>query len=135
VPSPDGFLTSYAKDGRFVSYYGDNHPRFAGNVVKAMASARIGFRDVVALFADELARLDPSRQGERECGWAALVTKLDDELTARVEDVVRLTRRSWRSSSGHRRPPGISGLDSSTGSRTSRAARARSAATGAVCRS
>ena len=91
VPSPDGFLTSYARDGRFVSYYGDNHPRFAGNVVKAMASARLGFRDVVALFADDLARLDPSRQAERECGWAALVTKLDDELTARVEDVVRLT--------------------------------------------
>ena len=34
-----GFFTSYEKDGRFVSYYGDNHPRFAGNVVKAMASA------------------------------------------------------------------------------------------------
>jgi NADPH-dependent glutamate synthase beta subunit-like oxidoreductase/NAD(P)H-flavin reductase len=92
VPSPDGFLTSYDKDGRFVSYYGDNHPRFAGNVVKAMASARLGFRDVVALFADELARLDPSRQGERERGWTALVTKLDDELTARVEDVIRLTQ-------------------------------------------
>jgi len=91
VPSPGGFLTSYEKDGRFVSYYGDNHPRFAGNVVKAMASARLGFRDVVALFADELARLDPSRQGERERAWAALVTKLDDELTARVEDVLRLT--------------------------------------------
>jgi NADPH-dependent glutamate synthase beta subunit-like oxidoreductase/NAD(P)H-flavin reductase len=89
VPSPAGFFTSYEKDGRFVSYYGDNHPRFAGNVVKAMASARLGYRDVVALFADELARLDPSRQRER--AWAALVTKLDDELTARVEDVIRLT--------------------------------------------
>ena len=34
-----GFFTSYKRDGRFVSYYGDNHPTYAGNVVKAMASA------------------------------------------------------------------------------------------------
>ena len=36
--------------GRFVSYYGDNHPRYAGNVVKAMASAKDGYPHVVALF-------------------------------------------------------------------------------------
>ena len=41
-------------DGRFVTYYGDNHPRYAGNVVKAMASAKDGYPHVVALFADEL---------------------------------------------------------------------------------
>jgi hypothetical protein len=32
-----------ATDGRFISYYGDNHPIYAGNVVKAMASARDAF--------------------------------------------------------------------------------------------
>ncbi len=37
-------------DGRFVSYYGDNHPRYAGNVVKAMASAKHGYPHVAALF-------------------------------------------------------------------------------------
>ena len=35
------------RDGRFVSYYGDNHPRYAGNVVKAMASAKDGYPHVV----------------------------------------------------------------------------------------
>src|SRR5215471_16528820 len=33
-PAPDntvGFFTSYNKDGRFVTYYGDNHPIYAGN--------------------------------------------------------------------------------------------------------
>ena len=39
-----GFFTSYNNDGRLVSYYGDNHPRYAGNVVKAMASAKHGYR-------------------------------------------------------------------------------------------
>ncbi len=49
-----GFFTSYENDGKFISYYGDNHPQYAGNVVKAMASAKHGYQHVVALFADEI---------------------------------------------------------------------------------
>ena len=52
--SKAGFFTSYEKDGKFISYYGDNHPSFAGNVVKAMASAKNGYPKVVELFEDEL---------------------------------------------------------------------------------
>src|SRR5439155_434969 len=37
-----GFFTSYIRDGRTVSYYGDNHPIYAGSVVRAMASAKDG---------------------------------------------------------------------------------------------
>jgi NADPH-dependent glutamate synthase beta subunit-like oxidoreductase/NAD(P)H-flavin reductase len=93
VPVPDccGFFTSYESDGRFVSYYGDNHPRFAGNVVKAMASAKNGYPHVVALFADELKRLDPAGQDARDRAWRAFATRLDRELTATVEEVIRLT--------------------------------------------
>ena len=91
APDADGFFTSYARDGRFVSYYGDNHPRFNGNVVKAMASAKHGYPHVVALFADDLAALDPAAQPARDAAWAALVTRLDDQLLARVERVIRLT--------------------------------------------
>jgi NADPH-dependent glutamate synthase beta subunit-like oxidoreductase/NAD(P)H-flavin reductase len=90
-PDANGFFTSYAAAGRFVSYYGDNHPRYAGNVVKAMASARDGFPHVVRLFASQLATLDPAAQPARDAAWLALVERLDTELTARVEDVVRLT--------------------------------------------
>jgi NAD(P)H-flavin reductase len=90
---PNGFFTSYTKDGKFVSYYGDNHPRYAGNVVKAMASAKDGFRKVLTLFSDELARLDATSpaQSARDTLWAHLVTRLEDDLRARVERVVRLT--------------------------------------------
>ena len=90
-PDPDGFFTSYNKAGKLVSYYGDNHPRYAGNVVKAMASAKDGYPHVTALFADELAGLDPARQTERDGAWSALIQRLDDELLARVEYVQRLT--------------------------------------------
>src|SRR6476620_12364888 len=53
VESPKGeagFFTSYEHDGKFISYYGDNHPTYAGNVVKAMASAKFGYQHVVGLF-------------------------------------------------------------------------------------
>ncbi len=90
-PDANGFFTSHDFNGRFVSYYGDNHPRYNGNVVKAMASAKHGYRHVVELFADELAVLDPAAQPSREDAWKRLVARFDDELLARVERVVRLT--------------------------------------------
>jgi NADPH-dependent glutamate synthase beta subunit-like oxidoreductase/NAD(P)H-flavin reductase len=91
TPDAGGFFTSYDEGGRFVTYYGDNHPRYNGNVVKAMASAKDGYPHVVALFEDELARLDAAAQPVREAAWARFVDRLDDQLLARVERVVRLT--------------------------------------------
>jgi len=90
-PDADGFFTSHQANGKFVTYYGDNHPRYNGNVVKAMASAKHGYRHVVALFADEIAALDPAAQPAREAAWTRLVARFDEELLARVEKVVRLT--------------------------------------------
>jgi NADPH-dependent glutamate synthase beta subunit-like oxidoreductase/NAD(P)H-flavin reductase len=86
-----GFFTSYNRDGRFISYYGDNHPLYAGNVVKAMASARDGYPQVTALFQDDLAALEPDKQVERDLAWNRLCAELDEELVARVSEVRRLT--------------------------------------------
>src|SRR5256886_2705010 len=91
TPDPNGFFTSYGRGGRFVTFYGDNHPRFAGNVVKAMASAKQGYSEIAKLFARELASLDPAAQPERDAAWRRLAARMDDEPVARVEDVVRLT--------------------------------------------
>jgi NAD(P)H-flavin reductase/NADPH-dependent glutamate synthase beta subunit-like oxidoreductase len=91
TPDPKGFFTSYDSNGRFVTYYGDNHPRYAGNVVKAMASAKDGFPEIIKLFARDLAALDPGRQRARDAAWTRLVERLDEELVARVEEVLRLT--------------------------------------------
>lgn len=90
-PDPNGFFTSHDSNGKFVTYYGDNHPRYNGNVVKAMASAKHGYPHVVALFADEIAALSPADQPKREDAWQAMIGRLDDQLLARVERVVRLT--------------------------------------------
>ncbi len=56
-----------------------------------MASAKHGYPHVVELFADEIARLDPAEQPSRERAWTSLVAKLDAQLLAHVERVVRLT--------------------------------------------
>jgi len=64
TPDANGFFTSYNKNGRFVTYYGDNHPRYA---------------------------LDPAKQAQRDAAWAALTKTLDDDLNAEVADVIRLT--------------------------------------------
>ncbi len=86
-PAP---FTSYAKDGRHISFYGDNHPVYAGNVVKAMASARDGYPYVVRLFAEELTNLDADEQTEREARFAAMRQRLDTKLRATVVDVQRI---------------------------------------------
>ncbi len=86
-----GFLTSYVKDGKYVSFYGDNHPRFAGNVVKAMASAKKGYTVIADLFHAECARQSRDDQPERELAWVRFAEQVDDLLHARVVDAFRLT--------------------------------------------
>ena len=39
-PAKVSVLMSIRDDGRGISFFGDLHPSFAGNVVKAMASAK-----------------------------------------------------------------------------------------------
>ena len=54
-----------------VSFYGDNHPHYAGSVVRAMASAKDGYPHVVRLFPAR-SRLDPATQPERDAKLGAL---------------------------------------------------------------
>lgn len=56
----DAFFTSYNKNGKYISFYGDNHPKYVGSVVKAMASAKKGSRDVIELLKDEKGKYETS---------------------------------------------------------------------------
>ena len=97
VPKDDGagaFFTGAGVDGKLVTYFGDNHPAYAGSVVKAMASARDGAPRIRELFGEELDALEASGFAGHEArdeAWRALVTKLEDEWVARVVKVERLT--------------------------------------------
>src|ERR1700736_1867283 len=73
---------SLMEDGRAVSFFGDLHPSFAGNVVKAMGGATLGYPVISRM----LARLTPSAPAALQ-----LMARLDYELRARVHEIVRLT--------------------------------------------
>lgn len=75
-------LMSVRPDGRGISFFGDLHPSFAGNVVKAMGGAKQGY-PVVSRYLATRPAVAPSP--------SELVAVLDDGLRARVKEVVRLT--------------------------------------------
>ena len=87
-PAP---LTSYRNDGKYISFYGDNHPVYAGNVVKAMASAKDGYPHVVKLHAAAIGAARPDTQPVRDESLKQLFRRLDDLLIATVVEVNRLT--------------------------------------------
>lgn len=89
--SREAFFTSYQRDGRFISFYGDNHPDFAGNVVKAMASAKHGARQVNRLFASEIAQAAVT--GVPLAKFEQLTQSLDESLIPRVVEVKRLNHK------------------------------------------
>jgi NADPH-dependent glutamate synthase beta subunit-like oxidoreductase/NAD(P)H-flavin reductase len=91
APASEGFFTSYSRDGRYVTYYGDNHPKYAGNVVKAMASARDGYPHVVRLFPEASREVPAGERAARASEWQRFTAALDADFLARVERVVRLT--------------------------------------------
>lgn len=72
-------------DGRAMSFFGDLHPSFAGNVVKALASAKQGHPVV-----DGVLRRRPPEAGDA----AALARRLARELRPVVRQVTRLTHNA-----------------------------------------
>ncbi|MGC2414982.1 MAG: FAD-dependent oxidoreductase [Stellaceae bacterium] len=81
-PASVHVLMSLLPGGRAVSFFGDLHPSFAGNVVKAMGGAKQGYPVVSRMLARRAPMLPEP---------AALKGLLDDELRARVHAVERLT--------------------------------------------
>ncbi len=81
-PASVQVLMSLAEDGRAASFWGDLHPSFAGNVVKAMGGTKQGYPVVSRMLAKRAAAAPEPE---------ALKARLDDELRARVERVERLT--------------------------------------------
>ncbi|HMQ68113.1 MAG TPA: FAD-dependent oxidoreductase [Ignavibacteria bacterium] len=88
-----GFFTSYNKNGKYISFYGDNHPDYAGNVVKAMASAKDGYEKIKDIFKKDISELksDPESLSERRANFEKMTANMDDGFMATVKKVIRLT--------------------------------------------
>ncbi len=83
--TPMVLLSRYkdSTDGRFISFFGDLHPSYSGNVVKAMSSAKQGFPVVSRV----LERNSPaSKQTAPQ-----FFSNLNNQLRATVHKVERLT--------------------------------------------
>ena len=64
-PAAVRVLTHLREDGRAVSFFGDLHPSFSGNVVKAMGGATLGYPVVSRMLARREASAPLAR---RNCG-------------------------------------------------------------------
>jgi NAD(P)H-flavin reductase/NADPH-dependent glutamate synthase beta subunit-like oxidoreductase len=82
-PALPAVLTHVRDDGRAISFFGDLHPSFHGNVVKAMASAKQGY-PIVSRMLERVKTVNRGSQRE-------FFAMLDETFRARVERVVRLT--------------------------------------------
>src|SRR5438132_4033319 len=80
--APQVLLHRY-DDGRFMSFFGDLHPSYFGNVVKAMGSAKQGYPVVSRVLAERAAAA-----GEDDGSFLA---RLNRDLRAVVHEVRRLT--------------------------------------------
>ena len=81
--TPEVLLHKY-DDGRFMSFFGDLHPSYFGNVVKAMGSAKQGYPVVSRVLAKVSACEEDS---------ARFLARLNRDLRAVVHEVRRLTPR------------------------------------------
>ncbi|MGQ9364715.1 FAD-dependent oxidoreductase [Azospirillum sp. ST 5-10] len=81
-PAAAHVLMARAPDGRFLSFFGDLHPSFSGNVVKAMGGAKRGYPVVTRV----LGRRSPTAVAPER-----LVAALNRDLRPRVHAVERLT--------------------------------------------
>src|SRR5258706_2427080 len=82
-PDAAWVLTAVESDGRAISFFGDLHPSFFGNVVKAMASATRGY-PIVSSMLERVTTASTSSDADFLAG-------INGELRATVERVVRLT--------------------------------------------
>ena len=82
-PATAQVLLSRVADGRMLSFFGDLHPSWSGNVVKAMGSAKQGYPVVSRV----LARQAPAASAP----LADFLSGIDHLLRARIERVERLT--------------------------------------------
>jgi NADPH-dependent glutamate synthase beta subunit-like oxidoreductase/NAD(P)H-flavin reductase len=82
-PDRPDVLLSMQPDGRFVSFFGDLHPSYFGNVVKALGSTKQGF----PVISRVLAQRPPANAGTTR----EFIAHINDQLRATIHAVKRLT--------------------------------------------
>ena len=82
-PDRSEVLLSRTSDGRFISFFGDLHPSYSGNVVKALGSTKQGHPVVTGVLKQRAPSADADDHG--------FIGGLNQRLRAHVHEVKRLT--------------------------------------------
>lgn len=80
-----GAFTSYMKDDKRVTFIGDTHPVFNGNVVKAVASGMRVYPEIVASFGEKALN-----NGDDE-EYLAFKERMQSRFSSRIENIIRHT--------------------------------------------
>ncbi len=74
------FFTKEFSDQKAISFFGDLHPNFAGNVVKAMASAKEGYKKINQILTKLPLTPDPCQEGE-------FLSQINEQFLVTIEAV------------------------------------------------
>jgi len=85
------FFTSYDQDGNHISFFGDGHPYYAGSVVKAMASAKNGYKKIAELFEDDIRKAEQKEYVPPQEELEKFFLHLDHQFKPKVVSVEKLT--------------------------------------------
>ena len=85
------FFTSYEQEGKLVSFFGDGHQYYAGSVVKAMASAKNGYKKIADLFSEDIKRAESEDHVPQQTEVQSFFEMLDFEFKPTVVHVEKLT--------------------------------------------
>lgn len=80
-----GAFTSYAQQGRHVSFLGDTHPVFHGSVVKAVASAKRIYPEIIQSLGAKVQQIGDVAE------YAAFRAKMTDLFNATLQKIERLS--------------------------------------------
>ena len=89
--SSQAFFTSYHQDGKHISFFGDGHPYYAGSVVKAMASAKNGYKKIAELFEDDIRKAEQKEYVPPQEELDEFFLFLDHQFKPKVVSVEKLT--------------------------------------------
>jgi hypothetical protein len=89
--SSQAFFTSYHQDGKHISFFGDGHPYYAGSVVKAMASAKNGYKKIAELFEDDIRKAEQKEYVPPQEELDEFFLHLDHQFKPKVVSVEKLT--------------------------------------------
>ncbi len=87
------FFTRIDKSKKAISFFGDLHPNFEGNVVKAMASAKIGCKKIDKILMEiEVEQKDFSEKDQKNQQKESFFSKINQDFAVKIHRVEKVSK-------------------------------------------